>query len=430
MISLWDVLYTASLPVVAPVIAYKRIRHGKYRDSLPAMLGRRLPVAGPEDKAFRMWLHSVSVGETVAAGALYADFRRHNITWKFLSTTTTETGQAQALKSLGTAEAHAYAPADFTPIVRRFINAYRPSALVLLETELWPNMLVQCRRAGIPAFLANGKLSANSAARYTTFSPMFRPALKSIRLFLMQTQEYAERMARVMGTDHGIHVTGNIKFDALPKRLSQRERSVMRQAWRVEDDELVLIAGSTHHGEEILIAEAFRSLLAKGHKVRLLVAPRHPERFNEVGSILRNMFPEVHNLSTDEAQEGKPVLFLDKMHYLSRTYGAADIALVGGSWVNVGGHNLLEASTHGLPVLHGPHMQNQGEILRLLHSAGGCVRTTEQSLERELELLVTNHDRRKEMGEKGEEAAESNRGAAARTVDLIEQWLIENNYKH
>ncbi len=425
MISPWDFLYAAALPVYAPVIAYKRMRHGKYREALPAMPRRRLPAIPPEPGVFRCWLHSVSVGETVAAGALYHELRRRNIRWKFLSTTTTETGQQQALKSLATAEAHDYAPADFSWIVRRFLEAYHPSMLVLLETELWPNLLVQCGRRGVPVFLANGKLSAGSALRYRQLAPFLRPALGSIRLFLMQTEEYAARMASVLGSEEGIHVTGNVKFDALPMTLSHKERADLRRAWAVEDHEVVLIAGSTHEGEEVLMCHVFRDLRRRGLPVRLLIAPRHPERFGDVAATLREQFDSVHSLSTGAVADraSRPVLLLDRMRELGRAYGAADIALIGGSWVNVGGHNLLEAAVHGIPVLHGPFMQNQPEILRLLSDAGGCLATTENSLAGTVESLVQDRDLRAGIGERGARAAEHNRGASARTVDLIEEWL-------
>ncbi len=425
MISPWDCLYAAALPAYAPVIAYKRARHGKYRESLPAMLGKRLPEIPAEPGVFRCWLHSVSVGETVAAGALYHELRRRNIRWKYLSTTTTETGQQQALKSLATAEAHAYAPADFSWIVRRFLDAYKPSMLVLLETELWPNLLTECGRRGIPVFLANGKLSAGSAIRYRQLAPFLRPALGSIRLFLMQTDTFAERMAGVLGSDEGIHVTGNVKFDALPPTLSHKERADLRRSWAVEDHEVVLIAGSTHEGEEILVCEVYKELRGRGLPVRLVIAPRHPERFGDVAAILRDEFDSVHSLSTGPVADraSRPVLLLDRMRELGRAYGGADIALLGGSWVNIGGHNLLEAAVHGIPVLHGPHMQNQPEILRLLADAGGCLGTTEHNLAGVVGDLVASRERRDEIGARGAHAAEHNRGASARSVELIEGWL-------
>lgn len=422
--TLWDLLYGAGLPVYAPAIAWKRLRHGKYRQSLPAMLGKRLPNPGLPPHRERCWLHSVSVGETVAAGAVFRELRAQRPDWEFLSSTTTETGQQQALQSLKEAQWHTYAPADFSPVVRKFLNAWRPTLYLVLETELWPNLLGECGRRGLPAYLVNGKLSERSAARYEKARVLFAPMLRAFRLCLMQNQEYAERMARILRDDSRIHVTGNVKFDALPDPLPLEERELLREAWDIGSRDVLLIAGSTHEGEEELLAQCYTQLREEGLPLRMMIAPRHPERFDAVAALLEKHFPgRVQRLSNGavppELVGRSAVLLLDQMRVLARYFGAADLAAVGGSWKPVGGHNLLEAAIHGIPVLCGPHLHNQPELRRILEDAGADLIREERAVAETLRGLLGNPELREDLGQKSRAAALANKGAAKRTVELI-----------
>ncbi len=425
-----DLAYLAASPAFLAPMVWKRWRHGKYRRSLPGMFGANLPEP-PLAEGPRVWLHSVSVGETIAAGAVFRVLREHRPEWDYLSTTTTETGQDQAKRSLSEAQYHDFAPIDFSWKVRRFLHAYRPSAYLFFETEIWPNILRECGRRRMPAFLVNGKLSERSARGYAKIGFALRGPLSNVRAFLMQTEPDAERLARVIGRERAILVTGNVKFDNLPAPLSGDERVAMRAQFGIAADELLLMAGSTHPGEEKAVYTAFAALrngAAPG--ARLVIAPRHPERFDDVARELEKLGATVHRMSSGDApRSGKPVVLLDKMGVLGRSFGAADIALVGGAWNPIGGHNLLEPAAHGVPVVHGPHMHAQREIMRIARAHDATIEADEASLADALGQLANSESRRAELGERGREAARQNAGAAHRSVDLI-LGLIDSAPRH
>ncbi len=426
--NLYDAAYLAAMPVIAPVIAYKRMRLGKYRESLPGMLGKRLPArALPKPAAERCWMHSVSVGETVAAGSVYRELKRRELGWEFLCTTTTETGQAQAHQTMAGAEQFSYAPADFSWTVRAFYRAYRPSVYLFFETEIWPNILSEGARRGVPIFLVNGKLSERSARRYVKASVLFRPILSNVRHFFMQTNQDAERMARIVGTEKNISVVGNVKFDALPDPLAAEERSTIRKAWGMGTDDVVALAGSTHPGEEDLVLDAYREAKAKCPALRLVIAPRHPERFDTVAGLIEKQGFALHRTSAGEnaAPSCDQVVLLDQMRVLARSFGAAEIALLAGSWAPIGGHNLLEPAVHGIPVLRGPHMHAQPEIVRVLGPGDGAPEVPRERLAGMLIELGTEEAKRRAMGEKAARAANSNRGAAKRAVETIVEMVGE-----
>lgn len=421
----FDAAYLGALPIVAPAIAWKRWRHGKYRESLPGMLGKRLPdhpLAAPAEH--RCWMHSVSVGETVAAGAIYRELRRRRPAWEFLCTTTTETGQAQAHRTMQGAEHFAYAPFDFSWTVRAHLDAYGPTVYAFFETEIWPNVLRGTAARGVPIFLINGKLSARSGSRYAKASFLFRPILSGVRRFFMQTQQDAERMERVIGDASRIEVTGNVKFDALPEPLQPAQRAEFRAAWGMGEGDIVALAGSTHPGEEEIIWRAFRAARERRPALRLVLAPRHPERFGEVADFFMSAGARVHRTSTGAAPGGPiDVVLLDQMGVLGRAFGACEIALLAGSWKPIGGHNLLEPAVHGVPVLRGPHMHSQPEIVRVLGPEQGAPEVGEDELAVILEKLAADQGLRAEMGAKAAVAANSARGAARRVVDRMLEAL-------
>jgi 3-deoxy-D-manno-octulosonic-acid transferase len=423
--NLYDAAYLSAMPVIAPALAWRRWRKGKYRESLPAMLGYRLP-APPlgNPKSHRCWLHSVSVGETIGAGAVYREFRKLKSDWEFLGTTTTETGQAQARASLPAVEHLTYAPADFSWTVCAFHEAWKPSVYVFFETEIWPNGLLECARRGLPVFLANGDLSAESARNYARLSMVFRRPLQAVTRFFVQTQKDAEAYARLLGRggEARIEVTGNVKFDALPAPLSPGEREELRAAWGAVGDSPVIVAGSTHEGEEETILRAFGEVRRHHDQALLVLVPRHPERFESVAETVQRLGFRLHRTSRGANPARVPqaqVVLMDEMRVLARRYGGGDIALVGGSWVPIGGHNLLEPAAHSLPVLRGPHMHEQPEIVRLLGPDNGAPCVEAPQLANAIANLITDRDKRVALGKKAAEAANANRGAAARTASRI-----------
>jgi 3-deoxy-D-manno-octulosonic-acid transferase len=424
----FDVAYTMAAPFVLGAAAYKRLRHGKYRRSLPGMFGANLPKPPLPPHRERVWLHSVSVGETVAAGAVFKLLKERFPAWEFLSTTTTETGQDQAKRSLASANMHDFAPADFGWNVRRFLSAYNPSIYLFFETEIWPNVLLNCRRRGMPIFLVNGKLSDRSARGYARLGPILRGPLSAVQVFFMQTEDDARRLRMVVGNGPEIQVTGNVKFDGLPNPLTPEDRQALRAKWGVPNDAFLVLAGSTHPREEALIARAFKALNNQFPGARLVIAPRHPERFSSVEEELRALGFTVHRTSTGSpSTQPTELILLDEMGVLARSFGAADVAMVGGAWNPIGGHNLLEPAAHGVPVIHGPHMHAQKEIMRLLNASQGSLTVSEEQLADALINLASHPERRRELGERGQRTAQQNRGAAHRVVEAIAEKLYPKN---
>ncbi|CAN5404111.1 3-deoxy-D-manno-octulosonic acid transferase [soil metagenome] len=421
----WDATYLAAAPVFLSAAYYKRARHGKYRRSLPGMFGANLPSPPLPAHRERAWLHSVSVGESVAAGAVFKRLQSRFPEWQFLSTTATETGQDQAKRSLAGANNFDFAPVDLSWKVDAFLRAYNPSLYLFFETEIWPNTLTRCGALRMPVFLVNGKLSERSGRRYAKLRGLFQPPLSNVTAFLMQTEADAERMRSVAGPRATIHVTGNVKFDNLPTPLSAEEKRDLRAQWGVSDDAFLLLAGSTHPREEPLILAAFDELKKSHPAARLAIAPRHPERFTAVADEIAATGRPVWRASTGAAAEanGDAIILLDQMGVLARSFGAADVALVGGSWNPIGGHNLLEAAAHGIPVVHGPHMHAQKEIMRVMGSHAASVEASERKLPSVLVRLAADANLRADLGRRGQQAAVENRGAADRSVAIIANAL-------
>ncbi len=424
----WDLAYLAAAPAFLASVAVKRLRHGKYRRSLPGMFGRDLPEEPLPAVRERVWMHSVSVGETVAAAAIFRRLRENHPGWEFLSTATTEPGFEQAARSFAEADHRTFAPVDLSWVVRRFQERWNPSVYIVLETELWPNTLLTCRRRGIPAFLANGKVSEKSFRSYRRLGRLFRPVLDCFTAFLVQTDEGAERLRTLAGPGARIHVTGNVKLDGLPAPLTEEERAAIRREWSVPRGGLAVLAGSTHRGEEELVYKAFRRAADRlGSEDMpepvLVIAPRHPERFGEAARRLRSAGAAVHPLSEGGTPPPGSVRLLDRMGVLGRSFGAADVAILGGAWNPIGGHNLLEPANHGVPVVHGPHMHSQGEIMRIVRAENAAAEVPEEELAATLYRLLYNREEREALGKRGLQAARRNAGAAGRTVELIEEYL-------
>lgn len=441
MPTLFDAFYAAAAPFLLPPLVYRRMVLKKYHQSLPGMLGRNLKAGGGEASAARAgmdtrttaWLHAVSVGEVVAAGAVLEHLAREKPAWRFLASTVTETGQKKAHQTLKAAAEIFYYPLDFSWIVRRFFDHYRPSVIIIHETELWPNFLLEARSRRIPIFLANGKLSPRSARRYKQGRFLFARPLSAFSAFCMQTEADAERLLSLGVPKAKIHVTGNCKFDnpGEPLTPEQRREGLARWGWKA--DTPVIVAGSTHPGEEEVVLTAFRTARQAHPRARLLLAPRHPERFNTVAELLEREQWRVWRASrgdyaaaegrTKGEDEGPDVVLLDTIGQLARAYGLGQIALCAGSWVPIGGHNLLEAAVHAVPVLRGPYMQNQPDIVRILGPEQGGLEVTAERLGGLLGELLGNADRRTELGQRAARAVAGNRGAAARTVQTLLQHI-------
>lgn len=414
----WRSLYSAALYLLMPAVLLRLLwrsrAHPGYRRGLPQRFG-----FVPRLQGRPAWFHAVSVGETLAAVPLIQEYRRRHPQTPVLVTTMTPTGSDRVRAAFGDAVAHVYLPYDLPGAVARFLDRAQPRLGVLMETELWPNLLAAARQRGIPMALLNARLSARSARGYARVANLLRPALDDLALVSAQTRADARRFRCLGLAPCRLRVLGSIKFDQqVPPGVLDRGRR-LRQA--LGAGRPVWIAASTHAGEEQAALEAHRRLRETLPQAGLVLVPRHPERFDAVAELCaRQGFPPARR-STGAAPGAAAVYLGDTMGELPLMLAAADVAFVGGSLVPRGGHNLLEPAALGLPVLTGPHTFNFHAIHRLLERGGGC-RTVNsaQALAVALSELLGDRDRRLAMGEAACQVVARHRGSRERMLEALE----------
>ena len=367
----YDMVYALATPIVVPWLAWRRVTRGKYTESAEGMMGRRLP-DGEAAAAFgggSLWLHAVSVGEIGVARAVAPGLSEAFPELRQVVSTVTETGQAAARGAFG--EDHCtYFPLDVSFVVKRFQRVYRPEVFVLMETELWPNFLCAAHKRGTRCYMINAKLSDRSFPRYQKVRRFMRPALEALAGVCVQTGLDAERFEMLGVPGERIRVTGNCKLDLPQEPLSEEQRQALRAELGMGNGRRWIVAGSTHDGEEKMILDALRTVRERHPDVGLLMCPRHPDRFAEVADAVRADGWRMARASEAAGAAGSgdeaEVVVLDRMGVLARAYGAGDVAIVAGSFCEVGGHNVLEAAAHGVPVVYGPRMHSQRELQRLM----------------------------------------------------------------
>ncbi|MGH8659419.1 MAG: lipid IV(A) 3-deoxy-D-manno-octulosonic acid transferase [Gammaproteobacteria bacterium] len=366
-----------------------------------------------------IWFHAVSVGEANAAVPLVARMRQACPELPVLISTMTPTGAERVRRQLDGVASHRYVPYDLPWAVSGFLKRVRPRVLVLMEAELWPNVLRGCARHGVPVVLANARISEKSFRRYQRLSWLTRAMLQSVTAVAAQSKQDAERLIALGVQTSRVNVSGNIKFDLeLPADLKPRAQAIRA---RLGLDRPVWIAASTHAGEEAAVLEAHRLLLTQRAECLLLLAPRHPQRFGEVGALIKEQgFRYVPRSAGKTAAPQDQVFLLDSLGELLEFYAAADLAFVGGSLENAGGHNMLEPAALGIPVLSGPYFSNFADISRLLREAGAMqVVQDSKELAGGVLALLSNPPLRQEWGQRGQRVVEQNRGAADRVTALI-----------
>jgi 3-deoxy-D-manno-octulosonic-acid transferase len=421
-----------------PVFAAQAVLRHKYRRSLPERLGRVATWTGPVPP---IWLHAVSVGEVMAATPLALELASRRPDLPLLVSTVTDTGRAVAEQRLP-ARQYVFFPLDFGWAVRPALDRLRPRAVLLTETEIWPNFIHACGMRGIPVVLINGRISPRSFPRYRRVRPLFARVLQGIGLFCMQTSQDAARILELGAPKDRVHVVGNLKFD-LAMAGHAGEGLAVRTMLGLPNTRPVLVAGSTHRGEEESVLKAFQAARRAAADLVLLLAPRHPERLAEVEGLLaqaglqwvrRSRLPAPCApacATADRSQQAglpvkelPPVILLDTMGELAKLYAAGTIVYVGGSLVPIGGHNVLEAAAYARPVLFGPHMGNFAEMARLFLEQGAGLQVRDATeLGEQIVRLLAEPAAAGRMGEVGRSIVETHRGASRRTVDLLETVL-------
>jgi 3-deoxy-D-manno-octulosonic-acid transferase len=416
---LYSLLLLLMLPLVLLRLLWRGHRNPAYLERWPERLGLWRQSLRPVD----LWIHAVSVGEVQAMQPLIRGLLGRESAMKLIVTTTTPTGARRLHELFGEQVQHAFTPYDLTWIMRRFLCRIRPRLVVVVETEIWPNMLAACAERDIPVILANARLSPRSARGYARVGGFTAQTLRRFSRIAAQSQPDADRFVELGAEVGRVKVTGSIKFDLrLPASLRDRAE-VLRRDWGVNRP--VWVAASTHEGEEELLLSVQRRLRQRFADVLLVLVPRHPERFDRVANLVRReglaMVRRSEGAACDEACT---VYLVDSMGELPLFLAAADASFIGGSLVPVGGHNLLEAAALAVPVAIGPHCFNFAEITRFLIAEGGAVQIEDAAaLARLLEAWLSDAAERARIGELGFAFLERNRGALQCLLEILDSEL-------
>ena len=425
----YSLLLSLGLLVLIPHFLYQALAHGKYLEGLRQRLGSLSPIAG--DRPL-IWLHCVSVGETQAARPLVDRLRKEFPDHALVVSTITRTGQKLAHDVFGRqADGVFYFPFDWRWSVRRALRTINPSVVLLMETELWPNFLRECRSREVPVALVNGRISRQSYRRYAWIRFFLRRVLESVSVAVMQSEGDARRLQDLGMRAGRIRTAGNLKFDAGVVASAAEKTAEIRERFGLRGDVPLVLGASTHAPEERIILESFKQISAS-QPVRLMLAPRHPERFQEVASLVQSSGMSWAR-RTNAPNAGDPdasVILLDTIGELPATYALATVVFVGGSIVDRGGHNVLEPAAAGAPVVTGAHTHNFHAIVSLLNEAAAIVQlppvegeAISAELARVLRDLLAQPERRTELAKRAKELIVTNQGAAERTVKIITPLL-------
>ncbi|WP_140909246.1 lipid IV(A) 3-deoxy-D-manno-octulosonic acid transferase [Cognatiluteimonas lumbrici] len=416
-------LYSAALYLLLPVTLYHLVwrgfRQAEYFERWAeryAAYGDAAPLHGT------VWIHAVSVGEVNAAAPLVNALRARRPDLRLLVTSITPTGSARIRALWGEGVEHVYLPYDLPGAVARFLHHFRPRLALVMETELWPNLLFACRDAGIPAWVVNGRLSARSLRGYRVLRPLVARALRGLRGVLAQSRADAARFVLLGADPDTTLVTGNLKYDVeQPPEDAPLQREFVRStgvrpAW---------IAASTHEGEEAAVIAIHRALRGRWPDLLLLWAPRHPERFRAVAQQCVEAGWRVATRKLTRLPDPEDGVFvIDTLGELPSFYRCAQVAFVGGSLQDIGGHNLLEPASAGTPVVTGPHLHNFSDIAgRMRHAGALRVGNDVAEVERELATLLAGPEARAAMAAAARALIQEGRGALSRTLDLLARDL-------
>jgi 3-deoxy-D-manno-octulosonic-acid transferase len=418
-------LYSALLAVVlvlgSPYWLFQMLRHGKYRRGLPERLGRA-PERIRKSSKPSIWVHAVSVGEVLAVSELVPALRAQFPDHRVAISTTTDTGQELASARFG-AEDVFYFPFDFAFAARRWVAALRPALIVIAETEFWPNFLRVAHRSGARVAVVNARISDRSLPGYRRWRKVLAKILRSVDIFLAQTAEDARRLVEIGAAEDRVLVGGNLKYD-VPTPPTTPIVAKLRAVLSAPGSGPVLVCGSTVEGEEALLAAAFQNVLAGHSAAVMLLAPRHPERFDSVAAFLGQLKIKFFKRSqwNGESLSGA-VLLIDSIGELSSLYALADIAFVGGSLVPRGGHNVIEPAQHGVPILVGPHTENFRDIVELFRSRDAVRMVSPSDLSSAFVELLAHGTLRRELGRRAAETLASQRGATQLTLRELRQLL-------
>lgn len=424
MYLLYNVALCVYFAACIPVIGYRAWRHGKPLGRVGDRFGRPPAAVNPHGSP-SIWIHAVSVGEVLAAKPLVALLKATYPTHRLLVSTTTATGQLVARQLEPAVDATFYAPLDFPPCVAGTLDCVAPELLVLIDTEVWPNLLRACGRRGVKTMIVNGRISDRSYRGYRLVRWFIRRALGGIDRVCAQNELWGRRFLALGVPDDRLTVTGSLKFDAADDTAAGDADAVL-QPFRFAAGRRVFIAASTLRGEEESVLRAFARVRQSFADTLLIIAPRHPERFAEAAAIAeRQGFAVVRRTSLDaDAVPVADVIVLDSIGELARLFQLATVVFVGGSLVPAGGHNILEPAVFGKAVLFGPHMENFAGVAELFVEREAAWQiNSEHELGVAVETLLADASRREALGAAARKLVDANRGARRRTLAAVRAML-------
>jgi 3-deoxy-D-manno-octulosonic-acid transferase len=423
---LYSLALAAAMLLSLPYWLYQVVRRGKYRRGFSERMGKvSARVTSSKDSSHRtIWIHAVSVGEVLAVVGLVGQMQKAFPDRRIVVSTTTDSGQNLARKRFGEENVF-YFPMDFATAIRPYLQALRPEMVVLAETEFWPNFLRLVHASGTPIVVVNGRISDRSLPRYLRFRWALRKMLAQVDLFLVQTPTDAERLQSIGAKEGSVRVTGNLKFDvSLPAPPPIVES--LRRAIATEGAGPVLVCGSTVEDEEPPLLKAFENLRVSNPHAVMILAPRHPERFDKVANLVQQMGISFFRRSKWQGERLAAGVFLvDTIGELAALYALADVAFVGGSLVPRGGHNIIEPAQHGVAIVTGNHTENFRDIVGLFQSHDAVRIVTLAELPLMLMHLLADEGERRALGRRAKETILSQMGATSRTVEALRELLSD-----
>jgi 3-deoxy-D-manno-octulosonic-acid transferase len=408
-------LYDFGMILLALAWLPKALR-GKYKNSLKARLGLHLPEFDSSKSGKIVWIHAVSMGETKAAAALAQELR---LSARIIVSSVTETGFEEAKRSISFAEAHFFLPLDFSWTMRKYVQYFKPSVLILVEGEFWYNLIDEAKKSGAYVALVNGKLSERSENRFRKLRWFSDALFSKIDVFCLQNESYKKSFARFI-PDNKIFVTGNLKFDMKIKGFSEEEKSEFRRKLGLNDGDFVVVLGSTHEPEETMLLTSLQPLFDRIPKFAIILVPRHPQRFDHVEGILREK-GFTYKRYTSELEERSQVVLIDAMGKLIDCFQIASVGVLAGSFIpGIGGHNLFEPASCGIPVLFGPYTEAQKAYAEALVGVHGGISLPAEEVGNQIFSLYQDSSLRKTMGQAASGLVQASLGAAKKTLKVLE----------
>lgn len=406
--------------IALPKMLYQCIKHKKYRNSFALRCGYHFPKIVKGDRKL-VWIHAVSVGETKAVAGLAKIIKKELTNCLVIVSNTTETGHAEAQRSISEADYHVYLPLDFSWAINPIVKEVKPDLVILCESDFWFNFLKASKGCEAKVAVVNGKLSARSTQRFQVMRSFAQRLFSYVDIFCVQSSQYQTRFRDIGIDPHKILVTGNMKFDENYSELTVNEKIIYKQLLGIRENDQVLVLGSTHDPEENLLLDVLEIVWKQIPNLKVLLVPRHPERFDEVTHLLQKKRVSFLRYSSIALKTGhEKVILIDAMGILQICYQLADIALVGGSYTErVGGHNIIEPCRYGIPLIFGPYMHGQPELVALVkeYQAGLQVPLTE--LAEVLIVYLNSPSKRQALGQAGKRLMNETCGATAKTWEAL-----------